>query len=287
MIALDPLMERPSKAPADSTPCSHPPVHPPAPTSGVPPASTPDGIRVLSAASGIIYGVEVLRSLLANQFTPELGSVLNLLEERAAQIQRDLPDILRAARYATEGRQGPHRADGLLADALRCELDSLPLAEARCIHPTGWLQGRRPVPLRVARDALRPVLDVALATGRRRILVQFHGHASKGPWMTVSWCLRAASQSCDAMGPARKSPEADGPIPALAALAALQLGCAWHQAATAPRRFRLELTPQPAMAAPPPPGRCHPQAGSRNRAKATRPKAVRQAFAKSNSVPKR
>lgn len=280
-------MEWLSEAPVDSTPCSHPPAHPAAQTSAATPSSTPDGIRVLSAASAIIYGVEALRSLLANQFTPELGSVLNLLEERASQIQRVLPDILRAARYATDGSQGPHRADGLLADALRCELDSLPLAEARCIHPKGWQQGRRPVPLRVARDALRPILDVALATGRRRILVQFHGHAPQGPWMTVSWCLRAASRLRDAMGPSPKSPETDGPIPALAALAALQLGCAWQQAATSRRRFRLDLMPQPTFDATPPQARRPPQAGSRNRAKATRPKAVSKAFAKSNSVPKR
>jgi hypothetical protein len=252
-----------------------------------PPAPTQDGIPVLSAAAAIGYAVETLRSLLSHQLNPHTNAVLTLLEERSAQIQRDLPDILRAARYLADGRRGIPKADGTLADALRAELDSLPLAQARCIHPRGWNHGRRPVPLRVARDALRPILDVALATGRRRVLVQFHRDESKGPWMTISWCLRAASRSRDASGTALKSGETAGFPPPLAELAASQLGCAWRPFASPARRVRLDLGPHPTHDKPATPGASQSQAGPRVRAKATSPRAVKKAFAKSNSVPKR
>lgn len=283
-------MQRFAKAKAPSGPQEQPAAPRSAPSSATlpaPPVPALDGIRVFSAASAILYGVETLRCLLPKPPNAEVGTVLTVIEERAGQIQRDLPDILRAAHYlAAPSPELPH-PDAVLADALRCELDSLSLAQARCIHPTGWRHGRRPVPMRVARDVLRPILDVALATGRRKVLVQFHAHVPHGPWLTISWCLRAASKSRGAVEPEPRGPAADGPVPRLATLAASQLGCAWQRMATPPRRVRLVLAPRAATGPTPLRGEARPQAVSRVRAKATRPKAVSKALAKSSSVPKR
>lgn len=287
MYPLDLSRRRRAGAAHSPSPKAGPHGEPPAGGPAASPTPNQDVIPVLSAAAAIGYAVETLRSLLSNQLNQHTTAVLTLLEERSAQIQRDLPDILRAARYLADGRHDIPPADGTLADALRAELDSLPLAQARCIHPKGWSQGRRPVPLRVARDALRPILDVALATGRRRVLVQFHRDESRGPWMTISWCLRAASRSRDASGSALKSREADGFPPPLAALAASQLGCAWRPLATTARRVRLDLAPHATHDKTANPGASQSQAGPRVRAKTTRPRAVKKAFAKSNSVPKR
>ncbi len=287
MYPPDPDPKRLAGMPAAPTQNTRPRRYAPGRAAAASPAPNQDGIPVLSAAAAIGYAVETLRSLLSNQLDPHASAVLTLLEERSAQIQRDLPDILRAARYLADGRHDIPPADGTLADALRAELDSLPLAQARCIHPKGWSQGRRPVPLRVARDALRPILDVALATGRRRVLVQFHRDESKGPWMTISWCLRAASRSRDASRTALKPREADGFPPPLAELAASQLGCAWRRLATPARRVRLDLAPHPTHDKAAIPGASQNQAGPRVRAKANRPRAVKKAFAKSSSVPKR
>lgn len=281
------LSKRMAGNPDAPTPNVGRPGNPSGPGRAASPAPARDGIPVLSAAAAIGYAVETLRVLLSNQLNPETNAILTVLEERSAQIQRDLPDVLRAARYLADGPHHLPPADGTLADALRAALDSLPLAQARCIHPKAWSQGRRPVPLRVARDALRPILDLALATGRRRVLVQFHGDASMGPWMTISWCLGAASRSRDATGTTSHPREADGFCPPLAVLAASQLGCAWRPVATTARRVRLDLAPHPAQDATAAPGTSQGQAGPRLRAKTTRPRAVSKAFAKSSSVPKR
>lgn len=241
-----------------------------------------EGTRIRAAAAAILYAAETLRFRLEGQLTPDLSAIVTLLEERAAEILQNVPVVLRSAEYLDRRCDGPvPPPDGTLADAVRRELDNLPLALARGIHAKGWKLGRRPVPLRVARDAIRPVLDAALATGRGRVLLEFHDGAAKGPWLSVSWCRRASGNSRGMRPPLAVEAGQCPPIPSLAALAAQRLGCSWRLVATPPRRVRVELSPNPTGR------RARPQAASRVLAKASRPTAVNKALANSSSVPKR
>ena len=91
------LSKRMAGNPDSPTPDAARPGNPSAPGRAASPAPARDGIPVLSAAAAIGYAVETLRALLSNQLNPETNAVLTVLEERSAQIQRDLPDVLRAA----------------------------------------------------------------------------------------------------------------------------------------------------------------------------------------------